>query len=130
MESEHVSTALLLLCYRMNDYSLHCDRLLFLYYIDYVKYVASKLFKCNVNKIFFMLTSHIFLKSFSPSSPSWTLSFFFLFLFLGCLIRYYIYILSASMSLSSVPWLVRRLWNVHLERTDPRQGRGYSALCH
>ena len=47
MESEHVSTALLLLCYRMDDYSLHCDRLLFLYYIDYVKYVASKLFKCK-----------------------------------------------------------------------------------
>ena len=76
MESEHVSTALLLLCYRMDDYSLHCDRLLFLYYIDYVKYVASKLFiKC---KIFFMLTSF---SNLSPSSPSGTLSFFLFFLF-------------------------------------------------
>ena len=78
MESEHVSTALLLLCYRMNDYSLHCDRLLFLYYIDYVKYVASKLFiKC---KIFFMLTSFSNLSLLRHHLGHFLFFFFFFFL--------------------------------------------------
>jgi len=107
----------------MDDYSLHCDRLLFINFIS--RLCSIKVFLCVIFfVIFFMLTSF---SNLSPSSPSGTLSFFLFFLFFW-MFDPILYILYASMSLSTVPWLLRHLWKVHLERTT-RDNDADTALC-